>query len=50
MDIQIFRPEVSAPIGDQAVLKCAVTGNPNPKIQWSKDNVEVCIILAYFNF
>ncbi|XP_018562061.1 papilin [Anoplophora glabripennis] len=41
VDSQIYKPEVSALIGDQAVLKCAVTGNPNPKIKWSRDNFEI---------
>ncbi|XP_060520392.1 papilin isoform X2 [Cylas formicarius] len=39
IDIQIYKPEVSASLGDQAILNCAVSGNPNPKISWSKDNI-----------
>ncbi|XP_050510138.1 papilin isoform X5 [Diabrotica virgifera virgifera] len=36
-----YKPEIAAPIGDQATLRCAVSGNPNPRIRWSKDNIEI---------
>lgn len=36
-----YKPEVAASIGDQATLRCAVSGNPNPQIRWSKDSIEV---------
>lgn len=41
VDDHVFEPEVHALIGDQAVLRCAVSGNPNPSITWSKDNTIV---------
>ncbi|KAG5871898.1 hypothetical protein JTB14_030952 [Gonioctena quinquepunctata] len=36
-----FKPQISAALGDQAILRCAVSGNPNPRISWSKDNIEI---------
>ncbi|CAH1111392.1 unnamed protein product, partial [Psylliodes chrysocephalus] len=36
-----YKPEVAASIGDQATLRCAVSGNPNPQIRWSKDSIEI---------
>ncbi|VEN50612.1 unnamed protein product [Callosobruchus maculatus] len=39
IDLEKFEPSVAAPIGDQAILRCAVTGNPTPKIKWSKGNI-----------
>ncbi|XP_050294454.1 papilin isoform X2 [Anthonomus grandis grandis] len=39
IDVEIYEPEVSAMLGDQAILNCAVSGNPNPNIVWQKDNV-----------
>nr|CAI5860889.1 unnamed protein product [Callosobruchus analis] len=39
IDLEKFEPSVSALIGDQATLRCAVTGNPTPKIKWSKGNI-----------
>ncbi|XP_057655879.1 papilin isoform X11 [Diorhabda carinulata] len=41
VDPIVYKPEVSALIGDQATLRCAVSGNPNPRIRWSKDNIEI---------
>ncbi|XP_076259164.1 proteoglycan-like sulfated glycoprotein papilin isoform X9 [Rhynchophorus ferrugineus] len=41
IDVRVFQPEVSALLGDQAILNCAVSGNPNPNISWSKDNVVI---------
>lgn len=43
IDTQVYEPEVHALIGDQAILKCAVSGNPNPQISWSKDSTIVSI-------
>ncbi|KAL1512853.1 hypothetical protein ABEB36_002368 [Hypothenemus hampei] len=41
VDVQLFEPEVTGILGDQAILNCAVSGNPNPKISWSKDNLVI---------
>nr|XP_023024406.1 papilin-like [Leptinotarsa decemlineata] len=41
LDPEEFKPEVSASLGDQATLRCAVSGNPNPRISWSKENLEI---------
>ncbi|CAH0551174.1 unnamed protein product, partial [Brassicogethes aeneus] len=41
VNVTVFKPEVQGLIGDHVVLNCAVTGNPNPRITWSKDNVMI---------
>lgn len=45
VDEQIFEPEVQAGEGDYAVLRCAVKGNPNPDIEWSKEGLLVSLNL-----
>ncbi|XP_066141086.1 papilin isoform X3 [Euwallacea fornicatus] len=39
INMEVYEPEVTAMLGDQAILNCAVNGNPNPKISWSKGNL-----------
>lgn len=36
-----FKPSVIGRIGDYVTLRCAVRGNPTPKISWSKNNLLV---------
>ncbi|KYB26517.1 Papilin-like Protein [Tribolium castaneum] len=39
IDVQTYEPEVQGLIGDHVTLRCAVTGNPTPKISWKKDDL-----------
>jgi hypothetical protein len=39
IDAATYEPEVQGLIGDQVTLRCAVTGNPVPKVTWRKDNL-----------
>ncbi|XP_019769290.2 papilin isoform X1 [Dendroctonus ponderosae] len=39
IEVETYEPEVTGLLGDQAILNCAVSGNPNPKIVWSKNNL-----------
>lgn len=41
MDTKNFEPEVKGLLGDHVILNCAITGNPNPRIGWSKDGLEI---------
>lgn len=41
LEVETYEPEVTGLLGDQAILNCAVSGNPNPKIVWSKNNLIV---------
>jgi hypothetical protein len=46
IDAATYEPEVQGLIGDQVTLRCAVTGNPVPKVTWRKDNLLVIILIV----
>lgn len=41
VDVKTYEPEVKGLLGDYVILNCAITGNPNPRISWSKDGLQI---------
>lgn len=41
IDLEQLEPEVIGEIGGHVTLRCAVKGNPTPRITWSKDGIQV---------
>ncbi|KAK9886678.1 hypothetical protein WA026_017598 [Henosepilachna vigintioctopunctata] len=41
IDEEEYHPEITGEIGGHITLRCAVKGNPQPHISWSKDGLEI---------